>query len=161
MGTVAAKPAAVVVMVLSVGASVLVFEGICAMLAGMDRLFDSGARSDRAVLLHPMAVEESDSALIESAAMDVLAGVDEVVEASPELVGAWIHLREQGADGMFPVAVRGVTPMAFDLRPVDTISSSIAAACKSDPTIGITFKAVLSNPTVVESDAHIVFCYRT
>lgn len=121
MGTVAAKPAAVVVMVLSVGASVLVFEGICAMLAGMDRLFDSGARSDRAVLLHPMAVEESDSALIESAAMDVLAGVDEVAEASPELVGAWIHLREQGADDMFPVALRGVTAMAFDLRPELTI----------------------------------------
>ncbi len=117
MGTVAARPAAVAVMVLSVCASVLVFDGICAMLAGMGRLLEHGARADRAVLLHPMAVEESDSVLIENTALDMLASVSEVAEASPELMGAWVHVRDVEAEGTVPVALRGVTAAAFDLRP--------------------------------------------
>ena len=121
MGTVAARPAAVVVMILSVCGTVLVFDGICAMLAGMGRLLENGARANRAVLLHPMATEETDSALIESTALDVLASVDAVAEASPELVGAWVHLRNSAHDGTSPIALRGVTPMAFDLRPELTV----------------------------------------
>lgn len=118
MGTVAARPAAVVVVLLSVCGSVLVFDGICAMLVGMSRLLENGARADRAVLLHPMAVEESDSMLNESSALDVVGSIDEVAEASPELVGAWIHLRDTAEDDdTSPVALRGVMPAAFDLRP--------------------------------------------
>ena len=121
-GAVAARPAAVLVLVLSVCGGVLVFDGVCAMLAGMGRLLENTARADRAVLLYPTAVEESQSMLMEGAVMDVLAGVDAVAESSPELVGAWVHLPDPSSDGTFPVALRGVTPAAFALRPELTVA---------------------------------------
>ena len=108
------RPGLSLVVMMSVGLTVLVFDSTLSVGFGMMRMFADGTHADRALFLQSGATEERSSFLY-NRNMGALRHKD-IAASSPEVVVTGMHLPSRRTGGSNRLILRGVSDAAFDIR---------------------------------------------